>query len=106
MAVTDAFWENLQSGAQPLEGFLVGRFEMTDDPPHWEIHPRGDEFFHLISGAVDVMLEEEAAGERRVALSAGQSFIVPRGTWHRIVVHEPADMIFFTYGEGTRHRPV
>jgi hypothetical protein len=26
--------------------------------------------------------------------------------WHRIVVHEPAEIVFTTYGLGTRHEPM
>ena len=103
--VTETFWADLASGARRIDGFLMGRFAMSESPAHWEIHPKGDEIFHLVSGAIEVVLEEQA-GERRVTLAPGESFIVPRGTWHRIEVREPGEMLFITYGEGTDHKPV
>ena len=71
----------------------------------WEMHPAGDEVLYLLTGALDVVLDEPA-GERTVALRAGQRCLVPEGVWHRLVLGQPADLLFITPARGTRHRPV
>jgi oxalate decarboxylase/phosphoglucose isomerase-like protein (cupin superfamily) len=68
------------------------------------MHPAGDEVVCLLSGAIDVVLEEQH-GERVVGLEPGSTCIVPRGVWHRAIVHEPGDTLHITRGEGTQHRP-
>jgi oxalate decarboxylase/phosphoglucose isomerase-like protein (cupin superfamily) len=68
------------------------------------MHPAGDEVVCLLTGAVDVVLDEPD-GERVVELRAGQTCIVPRGVWHRAIVQEPGDTLHITRGEGTEHRP-
>ena len=82
----------------------MGVFDMDASPDHREMHPRGDEILVLLSGSVDVVLEE-ARGERRIALRGRGACIVPRGVWHGQVVHAPSVMMFITPGEGTEHRP-
>jgi mannose-6-phosphate isomerase-like protein (cupin superfamily) len=58
-----------------------------------EVHPLADEVLLLVSGAIDVVLEE-AEAERTIALEAGQAAIVPRGIWHRLVMHQPGRLVF------------
>jgi mannose-6-phosphate isomerase-like protein (cupin superfamily) len=86
-------------------GYLVAAFHLRENLNHWERHPQGDEVICLLSGSADFILEEPQ-GERTVALRKRQSFVVPKGTWHRIVVHEPSDALFVTFGRGTEHKPV
>jgi mannose-6-phosphate isomerase-like protein (cupin superfamily) len=81
----------------------VGTFHNAADWDIWEMHPAGDEIVCLPSGAIDIVLAE-TAGERVVALEAGQTCIVPQGVWHRAVVREPGDTLHITRGEGTQHR--
>jgi mannose-6-phosphate isomerase-like protein (cupin superfamily) len=104
--VDDAFWPELMAGTRPeLEtGWLVGAFDYAADWGSWERHPAGDEIVTLLSGAVDFVLDDGGT-ERAVSLTAGQTCIVPRGTWHRAVVREPARAVHVTPGEGTDHRP-
>jgi mannose-6-phosphate isomerase-like protein (cupin superfamily) len=111
---TDGFWSALMQGDfrrpdaarvanQP--GYLMGGFRMTADSDHWEVHPNGDEIILLVSGAVDFILREKT-GERRVELRGRAACIVPRGVWHRTVVHAPSEIVFTTFGIGTEHEPV
>jgi hypothetical protein len=65
----------------------------------------GDEIIQLISGAVDFILRGPD-GERRVELRGRAFCIVPRGVWHRTVVHAPAELVFTTWGLGTQHEPI
>jgi mannose-6-phosphate isomerase-like protein (cupin superfamily) len=110
----DAFWRELVSGAPRSpgvrrvaegDGWLAVIAPMTADAPTSEMHPAGDELLVLLSGEVDVVLEA-LGGDRVVGLAAGTACIVPRGTWHRQVVHTPGDLLAVTYGKGTQHRPV
>jgi len=41
-----------------------------------------------------------------ITLRGRGACIVPRGQWHRAVVHEPSELLHVTRGAGTRHRPV
>jgi mannose-6-phosphate isomerase-like protein (cupin superfamily) len=101
--VDDDFWEKVESRPELRGGRLVGAFHNTADWPVWEMHPVGDEVVCLLSGAIDVVLDQED-GERVVELHAGATFIVPRGVWHTATVHEPGDTLHITRGEGTQHR--
>ena len=103
---TANFWRRLEAAEEDrvvgaLHGVKPGDFH----PGEWEMHPAGDELLYLLKGALDVILEEQR-GERRVELRAGAGYIVPRGLWHRLVMHQPSDLLFCTPPHGTQHKPV
>jgi mannose-6-phosphate isomerase-like protein (cupin superfamily) len=102
--VDDEFWQTIDRRSELQGGRLVGRFHNAQDWDIWEMHPAGDEVVCLLSGAIDVVLDDPD-GERVVALEAGRTCIVPRGVWHRAIVREPGDTLHITRGEGTQHRP-
>ena len=79
--VDDDFWDNIETRPELHGGRLVGVFHNAADWSVWEMHPAGDEVVCLLSGAVDVVLDEDG-GERVVPLRAGDTCIVPRGVWH------------------------
>jgi hypothetical protein len=106
-------WATRRSGlpAQPLfhsfglyRGIYIGGIAMKESTG-WEMHPDGDEVLTLLSGRFDVILEDEGV-ERVIALTPGKSAIVPQGVWHRMVIHEPGELLFLTPGDATEHRPV
>jgi hypothetical protein len=108
------FWAGLMRGettradvarVTTTPGYLMGAFRMDGDSDHWEVHPQGDEIIQLLSGAVDFIFREYD-GERRVALRGRATCIVPRGVWHRTMVHAPSEILFTTWGLGTQHEPV
>ncbi len=99
------FWETIGRRTELHAGRLVLVAHNAADWPTWEMHPAGEEIVYLLSGAVDLVLDEPAA-PRAVALRPGQAVIVPRGVWHRGIVHAPGDTLHITYGEGTQHRPL
>lgn len=105
--VTETFWQELMTGHRPdlNEGWLMLVLRMRADTPTWEMHPAGDEILYLLSGAIDIVLEEDA-GERLIKLGAGEACIVPRGRWHRQIVHEESNLLGITFGKGTEIRPV
>lgn len=99
------FWQTIDRRTELHVGRLVMIAHNDADWPVWEAHPAGEEIVYLLSGAVDLVLDE-SGGPRTVALQPGQAVIVPRGVWHRAVVHAPGDTLHVTYGAGTTHRPV
>jgi mannose-6-phosphate isomerase-like protein (cupin superfamily) len=102
--VDEDFWIRIAN--RPYEGMrLVATIQMTKDTANWERHPAGDELLYLLSGAVDIVLEEGDA-ERIIELRGRGAFIVPRGIWHRQIVHSPSEMLFISPGAGSQHRPV
>jgi mannose-6-phosphate isomerase-like protein (cupin superfamily) len=73
----------------------------------WERHPAGHEVLCVLSGQFRVYLRDHGDGSEPVAhLSAGGSFIVPPGRWHRLSVVEPGDLLSITPRPGTEHEKV
>ncbi len=89
-----------------VDGLVIGAPLMTRNAPHrGEMHPDGDEVLFLISGRVDVVLEEDGS-ERILELLPGQGLVVPRGVWHRVLLREPSQIVHITPGPGGEHRPL
>lgn len=89
-----------------VDGYTVGAPQMTRDAPHnGELHPDGDELLYVVTGRVHLVLEE-TGGDRTVPLGPGQAFIVPKGTWHKVVLQGPTHLIHMTPGPGGDHRPL
>ena len=68
------------------------------------MHPLADELLILVSGAIDVKLDESGA-ERTIALEAGEAAIVPRGVWHRLVMRRPGRLLFINSRTDMQSRP-
>ena len=107
IAVGDRFFEDLERKFGEFKGKrLISHFSFDQDWDNWEIHPAGEEFVCLLSGQVDLVLEQ-AEGEKTVQLSQSGSYVlVPRNTWHTAKVYAPSSMLFITPGEGTQNRPL
>lgn len=101
----DRFWATIQQRTDLDEGRLMFVTGQSADWDHWERHPAGEEILTLLSGEMELVLDMEG-GEQRTVLKAGETFIVPRGTWHRGIVREAGRLMFVTPGRGTEHRPV
>ena len=99
------FWATIHERSELADGRLVMKLNQSADWPHWEMHPAGDEVLYLISGEMELILDENGQ-ERHVPFKAGSAFIVPRGIWHRALVHEPGELIGITRGAGTQTRPL
>lgn len=108
MTVDETFWDRVISGALPLPGWLVAMFEFPgagegDTAGDSEMHPNGDELHVCVSGSMSAVLEHDG-GTQVVDFPAGQSCLIPRGVWHRLVAKEPSRILSLTFGEGTEHR--
>jgi len=105
--VSDHFFEDLESEFGDFKDKrLVSLFSFDQDWDTWEMHPAGDEFVCLLSGQVDLVLEQDGT-ERTIHLSNPGSYVlVPRGAWQTAKVSEPSSMLFITPGEGTQNRPI
>jgi mannose-6-phosphate isomerase-like protein (cupin superfamily) len=92
---TPALWSGSTKGTRYDR--LLGAFDFSSSrdlhASMQEVHPLADEVLVLVSGAIDVVLEE-ADAERTIALEAGEAAIVPRGVWHRLVMRQPGRLVF------------
>ncbi len=103
--LADSFWSQPEMAAQYEQGWLVSEFAFDKDWSNWEMHPHGDEVVYLLSGALDLHIEE--AGQLRiVAIDGSGAVVVPRGLWHTAKVRAPSRMLHVTRGKETQHRPV
>ena len=105
--VTASFWG--ESGTGRLYDRLVGSSDFNSSADLHssvqEMHPEADEVLFLVSGAIDLVLQE-ANGERTVPLEAGEATIVPRGVWHRLVMRHRGRLLFINSRAGMKSRNV
>jgi len=104
--VTPNFWETLDAKTELSGGRLVTASRFDADWPNWEMHPAGEELVMLVSGALDLVLEDPRGARTTLPLRGRGAVLIPRGTWHWARVREPSEMWFVTYGAGTQHRAV
>jgi mannose-6-phosphate isomerase-like protein (cupin superfamily) len=94
-----------------IDGYTFGAIPNIDGPgPHnGEVHPDGDELLYVVSGAMELTLDdgdERAVGvETKVVLRAGEAYVVPRGVWHRLEPLEPSYLVHVTPGPNGGYRP-
>ena len=103
VAVSPEFWPDVMSGKRMLDGRLLMSFRTSEDTPHWEMHPAGEELIYLTTGAMKIILED-ADGEQTCDLRAGEACLIPPGVWHRFLIGEPVEILAITAGVGTQHR--
>lgn len=102
----ESFWQLSDSERDSFcTGWLVSEFTFTEDWPTWEMHPHGDEFVYLLSGALDLLLDRGGEVET-IFLNGSGAVLVPRGVWHTAKVRVPSRMLHVTRGKGTENRPV
>jgi mannose-6-phosphate isomerase-like protein (cupin superfamily) len=107
VAVNREFWMGINSrGYDRVLGAF--RFETPDDlhADSWEIHPHADEIIVLLSGEIEIVLEQGPKSTRNVPLEPGRAFIVPAGVWHRLVMRAPGELLFINSRRDMDHKPV
>ena len=81
----------------PFAGITFGVATMTQNSPHGgERHPDGDEILYLVSGRVRVVFIEDPIDD--IEVSPGDGLVVPKGTWHRVDILEPSQIVYMTPG--------
>ncbi|MFN8051560.1 MAG: cupin domain-containing protein [Acidimicrobiales bacterium] len=94
-----------------IDGYSIGVADGLEGPgPHaGEMHPDGDEFLYVVSGALELILddgdENGIGAETTVRLGAGDAYVVPRNVWHRLEAIEPSCLVHVTPGPGGAYRP-
>jgi mannose-6-phosphate isomerase-like protein (cupin superfamily) len=103
--VDPQFWAQIDHRPDYTHGRLVMAFTFTADWSTWEIHPAGDELVTALEGEMQFVLRLPA-GDQAVALRAGQSVVVPRGTWHTAKIASHCRALFITPCAGTRNASI
>jgi hypothetical protein len=86
-------------------GHLVSVCSYDRTWPYCERHPSGDELAVVLDGHVELELVDGEA-EHVVPVAAGQACVIPRGSWHRALMHAPSTMLFVTPTPAlTEHQP-
>ena len=94
-----------------IDGYTIGAIPTVDGPgPHGgEVHPDGDEFLYVVSGTMELILDdgdESVVGvETKVLLRSGDAYVVPRGVWHRVEAVEPSYLVHVKPGPNGGYRP-
>ncbi|GAB2754683.1 cupin domain-containing protein [Amycolatopsis magusensis] len=74
----------------------------------WHVHENTDEFFLVLDGEIRIGLRD--GEEREVVLRKGDTFVVPRGVYHKPSSVDGASVLLFeptgTLSVGDRHDPV
>jgi hypothetical protein len=100
-------WE---SGPPPrIDGYTVGinASDPASPPRHaGERHPDADEVILIISGRLEVRLEEDDGSETVCEAHAGDALVIPQGVWHRLKALEPSRFINITPGPHGEARPL
>lgn len=87
----------------PFDGMTFGVATMSENSPHGgERHPDGDEILYLISGKARLVLLESS--EDDIEMRPGDGLVVPRGTWHRVDILEPCQIVYVTPGPNNEFR--
>ena len=95
-----------QPGSSPrFDGFTVASHVLTETPPHGgERHADGDELLLVMSGTCVAILDTENGGTEETQIQAGDAFVIPKNTWHRLVIDDPCHIVFVTPGPRMEHR--
>jgi len=93
-----------------IDGYTIGAIPHVDGPPphRGEVHPDGDEFLYVVSGTIELILDDgdqRAVGvQTKQVLRAGDAYVVPRGVWHQLETVEPTYLVHVTPGPNGEHR--
>lgn len=89
----------------PVNGMTFGVTTMSENAPHGgEMHPDGDEILYLISGKAKVVFIQDPIED--VEMLPGDGLVVPKGTWHRVDILEPCQIVYVTPGPNNEFKPL
>jgi quercetin dioxygenase-like cupin family protein len=103
--VDDSYWSHASQQQELAEGRILSVFDYDSTWSWWERHPTGDELVYVVSGEIDLHLDDGVTTSVQ-RVQTGESAIVPRGAWHRAVVPVRSRVLFVTPTPArTEHRP-
>ena len=100
------FWRELEAGRLGAIDHLVSCWSVDADWDHWEYCAHGGDLVCLVSGCIDLVLEQGETTATVRLVAAADAFLLPPDTWYRATVVEPAMLLFVTPGGGNRTRPL
>jgi mannose-6-phosphate isomerase-like protein (cupin superfamily) len=89
------YWENPSERPSLRNGRILSVFEYDSTWSHWERHPVGDEFALVITGEVDLLLDQPS-GTDTIRLCASQCGVIPQGAWHTLRIVRQSRLLFVT----------
>ena len=89
------YWENPSERPSLRDGRILSVFEYDSTWSHWERHPVGDEFALVITGEVDLLLDQPS-GADTIRLSESQCGVIPQGAWHTLRIVRHSRLLFVT----------
>ncbi len=96
----------LDSDDSGSDGWLVGVQHVAESWEEWRRHADGDGFLFLLWGAATVLTANDPTEDATLHdLKAASAFIIPSGTWYRIVVEEPANLLVAARAGEVESRP-
>ena len=75
----------------------VGACDISGVSPVWEMHPDTDEFFLILEGYFEVSLLD-GDEPSTYTISAGSTFVVPKGVWHKPAAPDGCKFVYMTPG--------
>jgi quercetin dioxygenase-like cupin family protein len=84
----------------------INSSDPNSQPRHaGERHPDGDEVLILLTGRLEVHIEEEDGNEAIWEVKPGEAIVVPQGVWHRLRALEESRFIN-TPGPSAKDHPL
>lgn len=97
----------LDPGDSPAGGWVVSVQHVAESWTEWRRHADGDVFLFLLWGAAVVLTADDSVEDAASNdLKAAGAFIVPAGTWYRLTVEEPANLLTAVRTGEVESRPV
>lgn len=97
----------LNSANSPADGWIVEVQHVAESWMEWRRHADGDAFLFLLWGAAIVLTGDDSTEEATSdELKAASAFVVPSGTWYRVTVEEPANLLTAVRTGEAESRPV
>ena len=80
-----------------FNGSNLGACSITGVSPVWEMHPDTDELFYILEGKFEITLLDGDTPKHLTA-TAGSTFVVPKGIWHKPGAPSGSKFIYLTPG--------
>lgn len=83
LLICDRFFAKLETQFGDFKGKgLISYFTFNRSGETWEVHLAGKKFVCLLSGQVDLILEQDGAEHKVRVNTLGAYVLAPHGVWH------------------------